>query len=120
MQVTVFVSRKAGNRTTYPGGTTRPVPVQVGISAVVGAGNENMLRISSRGEQSFVNDGSTIVDNQTGQIYRVMRRDADAPSTILLDRPWQGGLADSIWVVPPPVGGGRYPCIAVYQKVIRF
>ena len=25
-----------------------------------------------------------------------------------------------VWVVPPPIQGGRNPCIGVYQKVIRF
>ncbi len=66
-----------------------------------------------------------------GQIYRVLKRYSDDPATplredeiILLDRPWDTGVGvvspDKVWVVPPPVGGGRYPCIAIYQKVIRF
>ncbi len=120
VQVTVFVSRKVGSRTTYPGGATKPVPVEVGVSTVAGAGNENKLTINVADEQSFINAGCTIADNQTGQLYRVLQRDAAAPNTIVLDRIWQGVLSDSAWVVPPPVGGGRYPCIAIYQKVIRF
>ena len=120
VQVTVFVSRKVGSRTTYPGGATRPVPVEVGVSTVAGAGNENKLTINVADEQTFINAGCTIADNQTGQLYRVLQRDAAAPNTIVLGRIWQGGLSDSVWVVPPPVGGGRYPCIAIYQKVIRF
>ena len=120
VQVTVFVSRKAGNRSTYPGGAQRPVPVKLGVSIVPGTGNESKLMINVAGEETFINGGCTIADNQTGRLYRVLQRDADAPNIIVLDRIWQGGLSDSVWVVPPPVGGGRYPCIAIYQKVIRF
>ncbi|MHC4425238.1 MAG: type IV pilus modification PilV family protein [Planctomycetota bacterium] len=120
VQVTVLVSRKVGSGTMYPGGAPRPIPVQVGVSVVSGVGNENRLTITVPGEQAYINGGCTIVDNQTGMLYRVVQRDADAPDTIILDRVWQGGPADSVWAVPPPVGGGRYPCIAVYQKLIRF
>ncbi len=120
VQVTVFISRKVGNRSTYPGGAVRPVPVEVGVSTVPGAGNENKLTINVPAEETFISGGRTIADNQTGRLYRVLKRDADAPNIIVLDRVWQGGLSDSVWVVPPPLGGGRYPCIAVYQKVIRF
>jgi hypothetical protein len=120
VQVTVFISRKVGNRSTYPGGAVRPVPVEVGVSTVTGVGNENKLTINVPGEEIFINGGRTIVDNQTGRLYRVLQRDANAPNIIVLDRVWQGGLNDSVWVVPPPLGGGKYPCIAIYQKVIRF
>ena len=120
VQVTVFVSRKVGNNTTYPGSAQRPVPVKVGVSTVGGAGNENKLTINIAGEEIYINDGSTIADNQTGQLYRVLQRDSVASNAILLDRAWQGTASGSVWVVPPPVGGGRCPCIAIYQKVIRF
>ncbi|MHC4540692.1 MAG: type IV pilus modification PilV family protein, partial [Planctomycetota bacterium] len=120
VQVTVFVSRKVGSTATYPGGATRPVPVQVAIAAVSGAGSQNKLAITTLGEQAFIDGGSTIVDNGTGRLYRVVQRDADAPDTIVLDRVWQGAVADSVWVVAPPVGGGRYPCIAIYQKLMSF
>lgn len=120
VQVTVFVSRKVGTTATYPGGATRPVPVQVNVAAVSGPGSQNKLVISTPGEESFIDGGSTIVDNRTGRLYRVVQRDADAPDTIVLDRVWQGAVADSVRVVAPPVGGGRYPCIAIYQKLISF
>jgi hypothetical protein len=120
VQVTVFVSRKIGSSTTYPGGATRPVPVQVAITAVGGAGNQNKLAITMASDQAFIDGGSTIVDNRTGTLYRVVQRDPDAPDTVVLDRVWQGATADSVWVVAPPVGGGRYPCIAIYQKLISF
>jgi prepilin-type N-terminal cleavage/methylation domain-containing protein len=119
IQVTVFVSRKIGQGTVYPGGLDRPVPIEVEVSFVSGSSRDNTLTISNPGEQTYINDGYKIV-NRTGEIYRVVQRDPDSPNTIILDRPWQGGLTNSVWVVPPPLGGGRYPGIAIYQKVIRF
>lgn len=107
VQVTVFVSRKVGS------GTTWPVPAQVGVTVTA---DVNELEIT--GNKTLINDGDTIVENSTGQIYRVVKRSADTPDRIELDRAWQGG--NSVWVVPPPVGSGRKPCIVVYQKGIRF
>ncbi len=128
VQVTVFVSRKIGGGGRYwvrepitralgPIGSY-PMPIDVQVSQV----GPDELSIVEPVEKTFINDGYTIVDNETGQIYRVLERYAGAPpidQVIKLDRPWRGGPG-SVWVVPPPVNGGRYPCIAVYQKVIRF
>jgi len=120
VQVTIFVSRKVGAGTTYPGGALRPVPVPVGVSVASGAGNESRLTITNQDEQTFIDGGSTIVDSQTGLVYRVLQRDADAPDAFVLDKSWQGATNGTVWVVPPPINGGKYPCIAVYQKVISF
>ena len=120
VQVTVFISRKVGSRTTYPGGLNRPVPVEVGVSLMSGSGNENKLTMNVPGQQVYINDGYKIVNNRTGAIYRVVQRDPDSPDTIVLDRLWEDGSADAVWVVPPPLGGGRNPGIAIYQKVIQF
>ena len=107
VQVTVFVSRKTGSGPI-------PVPRQVGVSGTFGS---DVLQII--GEKTFINDGYTIVDDRTGDIYRVLERyRGDEDNIIELDKDWQGG--DLVWVVPPPATGGRYPCIAIYQKVIRF
>jgi len=119
VQVTVFVSRKVGSGTVYPGGVSRPTPVEVGVSLISG-GNQSTLRIIEPDRQAYINDGSKIVSDRTGDIYRVVQRNPDAPDTILLDRAWEGGSTDSVWVVPPPVGGGRNPGIVVYQKVVQF
>ena len=120
VQVTVFISRKTGQNLKYhkPNGGengVRPMPVKVDVSGTTG---NNELTII--GDETFINDGYTIVDNETGRIYRVLERYPDEDDTILLDRDWQDGSSGSVWVVPPPATGGRYPCIAVYQKVIRF
>lgn len=115
VQVTVFVSRKVGSGTTYVGGQNRPVPAQV---EVLQFSNDELQII---GEETLINDGYTIVDNETGDIYRVLERYVPPNDNLVeLDRAWQGGLTGSVWVVPPPIGGGRCPCIAIYQRVIRF
>ena len=123
VQVTVFVSRKIGAGGEYRSPVDPinlkvpyPMPVKVAVSPVSG----NVLGIEP-GRENWINDGYTIVDDLTGDIYRVVKRFADTPGTIELDRSWQGvNPTDWVWVVPPPIGGGRYPCIAIYQKVIRF
>jgi hypothetical protein len=116
-QVTVFVSRKTGTTTTYQGGAGLPVPVAVGVTGTAG---DYLLSITDH--VTFINDGYTIVENGTGEIYRVVERGADPalPEQVTLarDKPWRGG--GSVWVVPPPVGGGKNPCIGVYQKLISF
>jgi hypothetical protein len=137
VQVTVFVSRKVGTAGQYltdpdPNypmyyDANRPDPVTVQVSGTTG-GYE--LTITD-GRKTYINAGCTIVDDATGQIYRVLERYRDNPATpavdesqiIHLDRSWQAPPTAPpyyVWVVSPPVGGGRYPCIAVYQKVIRF
>lgn len=128
IQVTVFVSRKVGINTKYrkPAAPLNPaiavyypVPVEVSISKV----GSNVLRIEP-GKEAFINDGYSIVENTTGHIYRVVERPAEQPDTILIDRSWNPDNRypepDLVWVVPPPLGGGRNPCVAIYQKVMRF
>lgn len=117
VQVTVFVSRKTASAASYRGSAGSPIPMAVRVS---GSAGSNLLVIQELDKTTWINDGYTIVDNQTGRIYRVLQRRADQPNTIELDGPWQGNPAGSVWVVPPPIGSGKNPCIAVYQKVIRF
>jgi len=141
VEVTVFVCRRAGAGEKYwyqdPSNQLRqddyPRPFKV---SVLPGSNPDELIIEQKTftyagynieQKTFINDGYTIVDNETGQLYRVLERYAYDPAravrdrTILLDRNWQGGILPGfVWVVPPPVGGGRNPCIAVYQRTIRF
>lgn len=119
IQVTVFICRKVGSTTTYPGESTRPVPVQIPISTS-DADNQSQLVITASDEQAYINGGCTIADNHTGLLYRVLQRDADTPNVITLDKLWYGQTTDSVWVIPPPIGGGKDPCIAVFQKLISF
>ncbi|MBN1391830.1 MAG: prepilin-type N-terminal cleavage/methylation domain-containing protein [Sedimentisphaerales bacterium] len=135
VQVTVFISRKVNPNLEYyrpgsdgtinwllPGVINRPVPVKIGVDSVPGRDNE--LSIDREDDEKCISDGYTIVDDETGRIYRVLERYASPGSVILLDRNWDdsspGGPPDAVWVVPPPVTRGRYPCIAIYQKVIKF
>ncbi len=82
--------------------------------------------VSSDGtdERSFVSNGSILVDDATGDIYRVLERSADELGQVALDRDWEGGdlAANSgwMWVVPPAASGGKNPGVAVYQETIRF
>ena len=122
VQVTVFVSRRTSPNLQYRkpplgvGTIGYPMPVKVNVTGTAG---NNELTIT--GDKTFINDGYIIVDNQAGRIYRVLERYADPnDDTILLDKAWDSKSDSPVWVVPPPVNGGRYPCIAVYQKLIRF
>jgi hypothetical protein len=124
VQVTVFVNRKPGPGLKYPNPKGSafadidwPKPVKVGVTGIV---NSNELTITV--EKTYINDGSTIVDDATGKIYRVLERYAAQDDRILLDKNWEGGTSGPVpvWVVPPAVGSGKNPCMAVYQKEIRF
>lgn len=117
VQVTVFVSRMTGgSQVTYPGGFSKPTPVQVGVTTTA----NQRLTITETDKLSYINDGYTIVDDRTGRLYRVVQRSAQTPDTIDLDRYWQGNPAQRVWVIPPPLNSNNNPCVAVYQKVIRF
>ena len=139
VQVTVFVSRLIGNNTRYWARETdandleqvrRPHAVRIKVLQETDDEDdeltiEDIVTSDDIDEETFVNDGATIVDNKTGQIYRVLERYAEHSDRIRLDRPWEGdSLAGPdggwIWVIPKPVEGGRSPWIAVYQEVVRF
>ncbi len=126
VQVTVFISRKVGTGTTYQGwAESWPVPVPV---SVTGVSDNKELTIQNPDQKTFINDGYMIINNETGQLYRVLERYAPPPPDndriirLDLDKVWgpDNNPPNVVWVIPPPLGGGRKPCIAVYQKVIRF
>jgi hypothetical protein len=114
VQVTVFVCRKVG------GGIVPISPQPVGVSQISG----KLRELSIKGDKSLINDGYTLVENSTGDIYRVLERYSSPDNVILLDKQWNPANIYSspytIWVVPLPQLGGRYPCVGVFQKVIRF
>ena len=128
VQVTVFVSRKVGITTTYymrnpllPGvlGTVNR-PVAVFVSVTNGGRTDELMINDTLVPYNFINDGYTIVGDAAGQIYRVLERYPATPDVIRLDKAWQGTLPSKVWIIPPPQTGGRYPCIGVYQKTLRF
>ena len=119
VEVTVFICRKAGSGAVYPRGHRWPVPMRVSVSGAIG---ENTLTITEPGKVTWVGDGFTIIDGETGQRYRVLRRGRyEPPEVIVLDRAWMGpSEPNGVWVVPPAIEGNRNPCIAVYQRVMRL
>jgi prepilin-type N-terminal cleavage/methylation domain-containing protein len=147
--MTVFVFRKANPSSLYwvrssntlsnlPADmqlqvSTYPTIIYVGVSASP-SGRPDELAItdldstSTVDEASFINDGCTIVDVSSGQLrmYRVLERYPAYPNIIRLDKDWVGPLPPTapayieVWVPSPAVDGSRYPCIGVYQKVMRF
>jgi prepilin-type N-terminal cleavage/methylation domain-containing protein len=129
VQVTVFVSRKTGVGTNYynPLNIKKtigyPRPVYVTVEA--GPNPTRILQIRYRDEndkieRTFINAGSIIVEDTFGRIYRVVERSSTNLDEITLERDWQGLVSDKIWVIPPPVGGGRQPCIGVFQREMLF
>ncbi len=48
------------------------------------------LLINETLPSNFINDGCTILDDTTGQIYRVLERYSANPNVIRLDKSWQG------------------------------
>jgi prepilin-type N-terminal cleavage/methylation domain-containing protein len=141
VQVTVFVCRRAGLNSNYywynpstnmnePWPFTAlkgPSPVPVEITATNGDVHirirEN-VRCPLELAKTFLMEGCTIVDGETGFLYRVLGHVDTDPEIVILDRNFVGigagtGIRD-VWVIPPPVNGGRNPGIAVFQKVMRF
>ncbi len=123
VQITVFVSRRGGASARYYKSDLSedglwPIPLPVTVRGA----NSNQITVNegSNPQKNFINPGCTIVDDTNGRIYRVLDRNLN--NVVFLDGIWRGDTANDseVWVVAPPVGGGRYPCIAVYQKVIRF
>lgn len=136
VQCTVFISRQTAGATYWvrsdgaggaPLGTAglpQPVRVNVAQDAAPASAAEVSLKdaVAADGidELAFVNDGSVLVDDKTGQMYRVLERYANAPDKVRLDRSWTGGTDAWVWVVPPATSGGRNPVVAVYQDVLRL
>jgi len=134
LQVTVFVSRKVGAGALYPldalgSVIDRPVARPVDVSRVLPPLSVDpctpVLAIDPA-KAGWVGAGYTIVEGSTGRIYRVIDQDYDVGDgpRIHLDPdkpwPWPVGNARLVWVVPPPIGRGKGPCIEVYQGEVRF
>jgi hypothetical protein len=148
VQFTVFVCRQTGGQLKYwvrpADGASRldpcdlPRPVRVTIEQTAGTDPRTVRIRDAIGtdtidEQTFISDGASIVDEATGQIYRVLERLAASPDTIALDRPWTGGAitpptGGGVWVIPPgtmrtapPASpSGRNPVVGIYQRTLGF
>jgi len=111
VQATVFVSRTAGIG-------ARPVPTSLQISGV----STDWVQFPDAKSVDLLYEGSVLVDDVTGQVYRVLEIGPSGSDRVRLDRPWQGTSATAVWAVPrpSPTAGGRNPCIAVYQTEMRM
>ncbi|MHC5074855.1 MAG: type IV pilus modification PilV family protein [Planctomycetota bacterium] len=141
VQVTVFVNRRGGRNIKYyrpdrngeisglSGNipwTIWPAPVKIEMRDFF-SGRKDELEFAyhavggGRDDRNLINDGYFIVDDETGQIYRVMERYSEQMDWVIrLDRDWDGASPAEVWVIPPPIDGGASPCIGVFQRVIRF
>jgi len=109
LQVTVFVCRGTGT-----GAVPAPAKLDVDVASSTGDSLQFKPGLARR-----LYEGSSVVDDATGQVYRVIR--LDLPDTARLDRAWRGpGAAKAVWAVPRPPSGGRNPCIAAYQTEVRM
>ena len=127
LQVTVFVSRKVGAGTRYRDPLDpllsvidRPAALAVGVSKISVDPAAPVLAIDP-GMETWIGPGYTIVEDSTGAIYRVVGNGV-GPDEINLDpaKPWPWSGSRVVWVVPPPIGRGKGPCIEVYQGEVRF
>ncbi len=159
VQVTVFICRKVRTGVKYydpnefynsPFSPTADInyPMAVPIRVSWDSSKPDRLTIDNSnpgpgGEKirTFINDGYTIVDDETGRIYRVTERlKGSSDDVIILDRNWNRWWWEwdnvqekylwkkdvtrdtdmRVWVVPPPANGNRRPCIAVYQRELKL
>lgn len=117
--VTVFVARKTSpNHKYYKGGDSGKRPKAVLVDVSVPA-DHNELTISD-GNEMKVNPPTTILDDATCKIYRVIDRKIDDPNVVRLDRGWEDTGGTKIWLVPPPQSGGKNADIEVFQRIMRF
>lgn len=142
VQCVVFVSRQTGERSSYwkrkSGGsgldlesTDLPRPMRVNVAQQKSPATPDELVVKdavtgdATDERTFLSEGAILVDDATGEIYRMLERSPVQVDRVKLDRNWAGGDLTSgsggwVWVVPPAAAGGRNPCVAVYQKILRF
>jgi prepilin-type N-terminal cleavage/methylation domain-containing protein len=135
VQVTVFICRRVGANPKFPdpdgqaivgtmdGYSKWPLPLKIGLGA---GSRRDILEMSDPNIFRFINEGYTLVTEARGDIYRVLERvdtdpsDSLAPHLLFLDRPLEQALPVDVWVVPPAIKANRYPCVAVYQKLMYF
>ena len=122
--VTVFVARKTSPNHTYwqwqsGGFYDRPKLSKVAVQAKK---DDIELIIQDPNQAKYINPPTTILDDATGKIYRVIERKIDEPNVVQLDKGWEDTPLppDHIWLVPPPESGGKNADIEVFQRIIRF
>jgi prepilin-type N-terminal cleavage/methylation domain-containing protein len=114
-QITVFVARKTNPGLSFKdngGGTiNRPVPIKIAA-----AGLKDSSELAVAGNENVVNPPVKIIDDETGKLYTVVRRN---DTDVTLDRPLEENIAN-IWLIPPSQSGGRNADVEVYQRIMKF
>jgi len=134
--VTVFVSRDTGLNTKYPYGdyaglfqadVDYPRPVPVPVDAMGATGMVDRIQVATtpadpQGLARLITDESVLLDDRTGRLMRVLARQRTDPRIIYLEKKlFDASLGPRyVWVIPPARGSGRYPCVGVYQRTIKF
>jgi len=128
IEVTVFVSRRTNPNLQYrdfdPDPASPPQPVidrPVAYHQLVTQLTPDRIGYAA----GIFTDGAVIVDDQTGQIFRLTEfnsADDPADASYTLDkRSLRAAGSDySVWLIPPSFSGGSSPCIGVFQKQMRF
>ena len=115
---TVFVARKTSPALTYQGGGEggkRPKLIQIAVKVTQ---NDPNFTITNAAESQYINPPAAVVDDATCKIYHII--DRQTPHAVL-DRPWEDATGTGfIWLIPPPVSGGKNADIEVYQEIIKF
>jgi prepilin-type N-terminal cleavage/methylation domain-containing protein len=130
----VFVSRKAGAGVMYPNplDPLNPLPLDAGNPTGtiewpepieirrVDTGLIKVIEINAADEElaKFIADDAVIVDNETGERMRILRREKIGADTyprrlILAEAVNEAQLGQSFWVIPVGLGSGRNPCVSV-------
>jgi len=127
--VTVFVARKTNPALTYywrdpyhcydPNSSNRPRIVDVNVEG--SPSGLDKLKISEPNKAKYVNPPTTILNNGSGRLYRVVDRTGVDANIVTLDRNWDATpLRRPVWLIPPPDTGGRNADIEVFQRIITF
>jgi prepilin-type N-terminal cleavage/methylation domain-containing protein len=130
VQTTVFVCRVAdgGKYYTVAGAKTglAPVPMKVRVQKISNRQLKIMPVLTGSPEYGFFTAGCKIIEDTTGHPCRVLELkdvDSDGNRDLILLDDYVGppsGLTPYVWVIPPPIGSGRNPCISVLQPVLMF
>ena len=146
VQATVFVSRRGVGAAKYPywdgaGWTTtdRPVPVPIEVLpfedlAATPVSPTDRIKIVDSRLAGYITENSVLVNSRDGRVMVVLRIEADPYKIVLTEKVFaftgSPPVISRCWVVPPPVKyqkspdppvvGGRYPCVGVYQRELDF
>jgi hypothetical protein len=116
---TVFVARRTSPALTYPyqggGSGQRPKLIKIAVQVTH---NDPNFTITNSAQSQYVNPLAAVVEDANCKIYHIIDRQTPHAT---LDRPWEDGTGSaSIWLIPPPVSGGKNADIEVYQEIIKF